>query len=216
MTMSATQVGAFVVASTLLIIIPGVDMALLTRQVVAYGRRAAFVTLAGLLTGMLTHTTLATIGLSAVLMASAAAYTAVKLIGAVYLVWVGVQSIWATRHRDEAGEDHDAAGADCGDRAMTMRHAYTLGFLSNVANPKIALFFLTFLPQFVASDANVPAQTLALGLLFCAMGCAFLVVFILALMHVAGWLRRPAVQRSIERVTGAVLVALGVRLAVQR
>ena len=99
---------------------------------------------------------------------------------------------------------------------MTARHAYALGLLSNITNPKVALFFLTFLPQFVTLDANVTAQTAALGLLFCAMGISFLVVYILALARVSTWLSRSAVQRTIERVTGAVLIALGVRLAVQR
>jgi threonine/homoserine/homoserine lactone efflux protein len=215
--MSGAQLGAFVVASVLLIIIPGVDMALVTRQTVAYGRRTAFVTLAGLLTGGFVHTALATVGLSAVLMASATAYTAVKIIGAVYLVWVGVQTLWATRQR--AG-DEDEAGLDAAverrGRTMTARHAYALGLLSNGTNPKVALFFLTFLPQFVALDANVTAQTAALGLLFCAMASAFLVVYILALVRVSGWLRRPVVQRTIERVTGTVLIAFGLRLAIDR
>ncbi len=218
--MSGAQVGAFMIASALLIIVPGVDMALLMRQVVAHGRRAALITLAGLATGMLTHTVLATIGLSAVLMTSATAYTAVKIMGAVYLVWIGVQTLWATRHRGGANDDRpinaDASGRG---RSMTVRHAYGLGLLSNLTNPKVALFFLTFLPQFVAPqarDANVTAQTAALGLLFCAMGISFLVVYILAIERVSPWLRLSAVQRTIERVTGAVLIALGVRLAVQR
>lgn len=215
--MNGAQLGAFVVASALLIVMPGVDMALLARQVVAHGRRAAFITLAGLGTGMFIHTTLAAIGLSAVLMASATGYTAVKIIGAVYLIWIGLHTLLATRLRGGVEDNGDGnAAADGRDRPMAVHRAFALGLLSNVTNPKVALFFLTFLPQFVDPDANVPAQTAALGLLFCAMGIAFLAVYILALARVSTWLSRSAVQRTIERVTGTVLVALGLRLAVDR
>lgn len=214
--MSGAQLGAFVVASVLLILIPGVDMALVTRQVVVYGRRAAFVTLAGLATGGFTHTTLATIGLSAVLMASASAYTVVKIIGAVYLVWVGVQTLWAARHGATGDDGTVEPGIGAPRRPVSLRQAYLTGLLCNITNPKVALFYLTFLPQFVAPNANVTAQTLALGLLFCAMAISFFIVYILALARVSGWLRRSAVQRTIERVTGTVLIALGLRLAIDR
>lgn len=203
------------VASALVIIVPGVDMALMTRQVVAHGRRAAFVTLAGGLTGGLTHTALATLGLSAVLTASATAYTAVKIVGATYLVVVGVQTIWATRrHANSDGRVAVVGGIPR--QPMSPRRAYALGLTSNATNPKVAVFFLTFLPQFVTPGPHLAVQTAALGLLFSAMACSWFVVYILALDRVSPWLGRAAVRRAIERVTGAVLVALGVRLAVQR
>lgn len=214
--MGAGQLGAFMVASALVIVVPGVDMALMTRQVVAHGRRAALVTLAGGLTGGLTHTALATLGLSAVLTASATAYTAVKIVGATYLVVVGVQTIWASRQH--TGADGHVIAADDGSprRPMTVRRAYALGLTSNLTNPKMAVFFLTFLPQFVAPGPHLAAQTAVLGLLFSAMASSWFVAYIFALDRVSSWFGRPSVRRTIERVTGAVLVALGVRLAVQR
>lgn len=212
--MGAGQLGAFMVASALVIVVPGVDMALMTRQVVAHGRRAALVTLAGGLTGGLTHTALATLGLSAVLTASATAYTAVKIVGATYLVVVGVQTIWATRQHAAAGGHAAADGAPR--QSMTIGRAYALGLTSNLTNPKMAVFFLTFLPQFVTPGPHLTAQTAGLGLLFSAMACSWFVAYIFALDRVSPWFGRPSVRRTIERATGAVLVALGVRLAVQR
>ena len=211
------QVGAFVIASALLIVVPGVDMALVSRQVVAHGRRATFATLAGLLTGGLTHTALAAVGFSAVLTTSATAYAGAKLAGAAYLVAIGVQTLWATRRR--AGADGHAAAGPAGGRArhpMPLRRAYLLGLTSNLTHPKVAVFFLTFLPQFVSPGPNVAGQTTLLGLLFNGLASSWWVAYVLALGRISAWLDRPAVLRSIERVTGAVLVALGVRLAVQR
>jgi threonine/homoserine/homoserine lactone efflux protein len=211
------QLGTFAIASALLIVVPGVDMALVTRQAVAHGRRATFATLLGFLTGGLTHTALAAVGLSAVLTASATAYTVVKLVGAAYLVAIGAQTLWATRHRID-DEERLVAGSAAGPtrRPMAWRRAYLLGLTSNVTNPKVAVFFLTFLPQFVPPGADVAAQTALLGLLFNAMASSWWVAYVLALGRISAWLDRPAVRRTIERATGVVLVALGVRLAVQR
>jgi threonine/homoserine/homoserine lactone efflux protein len=203
------------VASALLIVVPGVDMALITRQVVAQGRRAAFATLVGGLTGGLTHTALATLGLSAVLTASATAYTVVKVVGAAYLIVVGVQTIWATRRYADA-DGHVGGAEGFPGQPMNLRRAYALGLTSNVTNPKVAVFFLTFLPQFVTPGAHLAAQTAVLGLVFNVTATLWFVVYILALDRVSPWFGRPAVRRSMERATGAVLVALGVRLAVHR
>lgn len=215
--MEAGAIGTFVAASALLIIVPGVDMALVTRQVVAHGRRAGFTTIAGLLTGMLTHTALAAIGLSAVLATSATAYTVVRYAGAAYLVWVGVQTLWATRWGAGSGSDR-APVIESGRlrRSMSWRRAYLLGLTSNLTNPKIALFFLTFLPQFVRPGPDAARQTMLLGLLFVTMDCIWLCCWALVLGRLSGWLSRSAVRRRIEQATGAVLIAFGLRLVVQR
>lgn len=214
--MSLAHLSAFIIASAIVIVVPGVDMALFTRQVLMHGRRAAFVTLAGGFTGGLTHTALATAGLSVILATSATAYTLVKIVGAAYLVVVGLQTLWATRH----GAAHDAppvsSGATPAPAAMAMRRAYLLGLGSNLTNPKMAVFFLTFLPQFVTPGPHATAQTGALGMLFCAMAGVWFVVYILALGRLAPWLTRPRVRLALERVTGAILVGLGLRLAGQR
>lgn len=219
--MEPQQVWAFVLASVVLILVPGVDMALVTRQVVVHGRRAAFATLPGLLTAGLTHAMFATIGLSAVLLTSATAYTAVKIVGAGYLLVLGAQTLWATRRR--AGYDghtasHPAVDVTVGSprRPMALRRAYLLGLTSNLTNPKMAVFFLTFLPQFVTPGPHAAAHTALLGLLFNAMATTWWIGYVLVVGRIVAWLGRPAVRRAMERITGVVLVGLGVRLAVER
>ena len=207
---------AFIAASVVLMFIPGVDMALVTRQVVMYGRRAAFATLAGLLAGGLMHAAFATIGLSAILLTSAAAYSAVRIVGALYLIGLGVQTIWASwRHRrvpearyKELNASHKAS--------TSLRRSFVLGFVSDATNPKVAIFFLTFLPQFVVRGQDATAEIAFLGVLFNAIATSWWIGYVLILDHVAGWLRRSSVRTFIENVTGTVLVALGLRVAIER
>jgi threonine/homoserine/homoserine lactone efflux protein len=126
----------FLLASLLVTVVPGADMALVTRQVLVGGTRLAYRTIAGNLTGLLVHGLALAAGLSALIVASATAYTTVKLAGAVYLVWLGIQTIRASRRPPDL---------DLGTAAAAPRHAFLQGLLSTVLNPKPALFFLTFL-----------------------------------------------------------------------
>jgi threonine/homoserine/homoserine lactone efflux protein len=215
--MKPQGVWAFVLASSVLILVPGVDMALVTRQVVMHGRRVAFATLPGLLTAGLAHAMFATAGLSALLLASATAYTTLKAVGAVYLLILGVQTLWATRRRAPA-TDHGVveAGSRSPQRQMGLRRAYLLGLTSNLTNPKMAVFFLTFIPQFVPPGPHAAAHTARLGLLFNAMATSFWVGYVLVLGRISAWLDRLAVRRALQRTTGTVLVGIGLRLAVER
>jgi threonine/homoserine/homoserine lactone efflux protein len=208
---------AFIAASVLLMFMPGVDMALVTRQVVMHGRRAAFGTLSGLLVAGLAHAAFATIGLSAVLLASSAAYTTVKLVGAAYLVALGIQTIWASRrHSSILSEGKASLSTEPSSRPMRLRHAFLLGFLSDITNPKVALFFLTFLPQFVMPGSNATAEIAFLGVLFNVIATSWWIGYVFLLERVSLWLRRSTVRRVIEHATGAVLVALGIRVAIER
>lgn len=212
--MEIQHLSAFVVASVILMFIPGVDMALVTRQVVMHGRRAAFGTLAGLLVGGLTHAAFATIGLSAVLLTSAAAYTTVKTLGALYLIGLGLQTIWASWRRHRVS--HEQLPGVRHQRSMSLRQAFVLGFLSNATNPKVAIFFLTFLPQFVLAGQDATAEIAFLGVLFNAIATSWWIGYVLVLDRVADWLRRSTVRRVTENVTGTVLIALGLRIAIER
>jgi threonine/homoserine/homoserine lactone efflux protein len=211
------QLWAFVFASVVLMFLPGVDMALVTRQVVMYGRRPAFATLAGLLAGGLTHAAFATVGLSALLLASSAAYTAVKLVGAAYLVALGVHTIMTSWSRRPRGDDSaSSASAVAAGQTMALPRAFLLGFLSDVTNPKVAVFFVTFLPQFVAPGPHAATYIALLGLLFNVIATTWWIGYVLLIERVAAWFRTSSARRAIERITGAVLVALGVRLAFDR
>ena len=198
----------FLVGSIVVTVVPGADMALVTRQVVTRGRRAAQVTIFGNLSGLFVHATALAVGLSALLVASATAYTAVKLVGAGYLVVLGVQSLRQAR-RTRAGND-----AALPEVTVKRGSPYRQGLLSTVLNPKPALFFVSFLPQFVDRHGSVTLQVMFLAAVHIVVGFVWLTAYatLVARMHAA--ITRPRVKAALERATGAVLIALGVRVAV--
>ncbi len=205
-------------ASVLLILAPGPDMTLVARNTIARGRTEGLQTVGGLLIGLSLHVTAAVAGLSAVLTGSSAAFTAVKVIGALYLLALGGRTLLAARAT--AVEDDDGNDPMFGARpsrfvAATSSPALQ-GALSAALNPKLAVFFLTFLPQFVDPDHMPQASMLAHGLVFTAMGGTWLVVWVLLLDRLGRVIRRPNVRAWMERATGAVLVGMGVRLALAR
>jgi threonine/homoserine/homoserine lactone efflux protein len=201
----------FLAGSILVTIIPGADMALVTRQVVTRGRRTAQATISGNLSGLVVHALALAAGLSALLVASATAYTAVKLAGAAYLVFLGVQSIRGAR----ASDPGEAAGNR--DRAHGLGHnAYAQGLISTVLNPKPALFFLSYVPQFIDRDGSVALQVALLAAIHIAIGFVWLTSYasLVARMHAV--IARPRVKTALARVTGAVLIGLGLRVATER
>ena len=197
----------FLVASVLVTVIPGADMALITRQVLVGGPALAQRTIFGNLTGLLVHGAALAAGLSALLVASATAYSVVKLAGAAYLIYLGVQALLASRHPPT-----DAPPA----AIAAPRRAFVQGLISTVLNPKPALFFLTFLPQFVNRDAAVLPQTLTLAGIHVIVGLIWLSVYARLVHRARGLLTAPRVKTWLERTTGVVLIALGLRVAVER
>jgi len=198
--------GFFAVAA-IVVVTPGPDMALVMRNTLAGGRSAGLATSLGTCSGLLVHATAAALGLSAILLASSRAFTAVKLAGAAYLVALGLLALF----RSQGGEATGSAP-----RGVRPWAAYRQGVLTNVLNPKVAVFFLSLLPQFIEPGEGFTARLLLLAAVFIAIGLAWLTTYTLALDALGGVLSRAKVRRAIERVTGAVLVALGVRLAFAR
>ena len=197
----------FLVGSILVTVIPGADMALVTRQVLVGGTALAQKTIFGNLTGLLVHGVALAAGLSALIVASATAYTVVKLAGAAYLVYLGVQALRASRRPVP-----DVPPPDL----VAPRHAFLQGLLSTVLNPKPALFFLTFLPQFVNRDAPVLPQTLVLAGIHVLVGLIWLSAYARLVQRARAVLTAPRVKAWLERTTGAVLIAFGLRVAVER
>jgi threonine/homoserine/homoserine lactone efflux protein len=142
--------------------------------------------------------------------ASAVAFTVLKLAGALYLVWLGVQALRAARG---AGADESVAGSGRG--AMGVRGGFRQGLLSDLANPKIGVFFTSLLPQFVDPGRPVLVPFLALGAVFVAMTIAWLCAYCLVAARAAHALQRPRVRAALDRFTGVVLIALGLRLAAE-
>ena len=198
----------FVVASLVLIATPGQDMILVMSRSVAQGSAAGVVTAAGVSVGLVGHTLLATLGLGAILRTSEWLFLALKLIGAAYLVYLGVQLVRAKQH-----ELAFSAGAP-----RSLPRLFFDGALSNISNPKIAIFYFAFLPQFVLPGAQHPTLAVfVLGLVFA--GLTFLVKGPVGLAAglLSAWLRsRPKALTWLYRTSGAVLIGLGLRLAFER
>jgi threonine/homoserine/homoserine lactone efflux protein len=157
--------------------------------------------------GLTVHAGAAAVGLSALLVASAQAFTVVKLAGACYLVWLGVTLLREAVRSGRSSEMDEPAVAN--QRAAYLRQ----GFLSNALNPKVALFFVTFLPQFLSSDGGSPrAQALLLSAVFAGLYLAWFTAYVVSIEQLGRWLRRPRVRARIEQVTGTLLVAAAARL----
>jgi threonine/homoserine/homoserine lactone efflux protein len=190
----------------LLTISPGADMALIAKITLERGRRAALLATFGICSGLLVHATASALGLSVILATSAEAFTIVKLLGAAYLAYLGVQAIRNSFHADAAEVRSPRRGANL----------FLQGVFSNVLNPKVAVFYLTFLPQFMSAGDNVLVRSLAFAFAHAVMGIVWLSAYAYVLSRVSAVLGRSGVRRWLERVTGGVLIALGARLALER
>jgi threonine/homoserine/homoserine lactone efflux protein len=204
----------FLGGAILITIVPGPDMALVFRQVLLGGTSLAQRTIFGNLSGLVVHTVALAAGLSALLAASAEAYTVVKVAGAVYLVFLGIQTLRASR-RPAAETAADTALAAT--RPIpSMRAAYVQGLVSTVLNPKPALLYLTYLPQFVDEARPVLPQILFLAGVHIFIGLIWMTLYAHLVQRAQQILNRPDVRRWLESVTGVVLVALGLRVALER
>lgn len=198
----------FIVASLVLIVTPGQDMVLVMSRSIAQGAAAGVATAAGVSVGLVGHTILATLGLGAILRTSEWLFLALKLVGAAYLVYLGIQLI--------RSREHEFAASSGTPRSLS--RLFLDGSVSNISNPKIAVFYFAFLPQFVLSDdAHPTLSVFVLGLVFAAL--TFLVKGPVGFCSgmLSGWLRaRPGFLAWIYRTSGAVLIGLGLKLAFER
>ena len=194
----------FLAISVLLILIPGPDTAVVTKHALYGGRRGGVFAAAGVTIGLSVWTLAAADGIATLLRASEAAFLALRIVGALYLVWLGVQLLRNPGRVAAAGPPAVA------------RKALRQGLLSDLGNPKIAIFFTSFLPQFVHGGRDGFASLLVLGAIFCVLTLLWLVVYATLVGHGASVLRRASVRRVLDRFTGVVLVAFGIRLATER
>jgi threonine/homoserine/homoserine lactone efflux protein len=204
----------FLGVSVLVIIVPGPDMALVMRNALFGGRQSGICTGLGSATGLLVWTLATSAGLAALLIASQPLFVALKLAGAAYLVYLGVQALWGALR--PAGHERVSAGLPGGGRRLAPLVAYRQGVVSNLGNPKIAVFFTSLLPQFLPAGDAAFGGLLLLGLIFCSLTLLWLTVYAAAVAKAGDVLRRPSIRRAIEGLTGAVLIGLGLRLAAER
>ena len=197
---------AFVVAALVLLIIPGPGVVYVVARTVSQGRAAGLVSVLGLSAGALVHIVAATVGLSAVLYASANAFAIVKALGAAYLIYLGLRTL-LVRESSPSGEVRSTH--------RTLRRLFVDGMVVSVLNPKLAVFFLAFLPQFVAPD-GLPAamQVFALGLLYIGLGLVTDGAYVLLTSRLSNWLQRPAMSGAAPRyASGAIYIGMGIGTA---
>jgi len=205
---------AFLGIAALVIVTPGPDTALTIRNTLSGGRRAGLGTALGVAAGQAVWTVAASAGVAALLVASRPAFRALKWAGAAYLAWLGLQALWAAvRPGIEVQRPDDRSGPG---RRLPPAAAFRQGVLSNLGNPKMAVFFTSLLPPFAPVGAPAFLALLALGLLFCTMTLVWLTVYAVLVARAGDVLRRLGVRRLIEAVTGVALLALGGRLALER
>jgi threonine/homoserine/homoserine lactone efflux protein len=203
------NLAAFLAVSALVIVTPGQDTALTVRNALVGGRRAGVFTALGVSSGQAVWAVAASAGLAALLAASEPAFVALKLAGAAYLVYLGLHALWAAIRGDRTRNAELGAGG----RGHAAAVAYRQGVLSNLANPKMAVFFTSLLPQFTPAGQASFWALLLLGLTFCALTLVWLCGYAIAVAKAGDFLRRSRVRRTLDGLMGAVLVALGVRLA---
>ncbi|HLL31813.1 MAG TPA: LysE family translocator [Allosphingosinicella sp.] len=197
---------AFTLAAALLTMTPGLDTALVLRTAAAEGARRAFAAALGICLGCLAWGLLVAVGLGVLLQASELAYLALKWVGAGYLLYLGLRLIFARRAEARSDEVEPVPRANW----------FLRGLLTNLLNPKVGAFYVSFLPQFIPAGADVPWTTLLLALIHAGLGLLWFLLLIGATRPLAGVLRRPGLVRGLDRVTGGVLIFFGLRLAFSR
>ena len=217
---------AFIGIALVLTLTPGADTMLVIRSVLARGPRSGVATTLGICSGLFVHATASALGLSLFLAQSPVAFQAVKVAGALYLAYLGARSLWSAL-KDEGGAfgaiEGDAADLAASEsRAGSVgtlahdRRAFLDGLLCNVLNPKVAIFYLAFLPQFISPGDPVLAKSVLMASIHFALGLVWLTALSFGLGRLRPVLARPTVRRALEATTGTLLVGFGLRLALER
>lgn len=202
----------FLGGSILVTIVPGADMALVLRQVLIGGTALAQRTIFGNLTGLVVHAVALALGVSALLATSAEAYNVVKLAGAAYVIFLGIQTLRSARRGEYASADDASAGKG----VPSMRTAYVQGLVSTVLNPKPALLFYTYVPLFVDTSRPVVPQIAFLTIVHIGVGLVWMTFYAHVVQRAHRTLTRRDVRRWLEGATGAVLILLGLRIALEQ
>jgi RhtB (resistance to homoserine/threonine) family protein len=202
--------GLFVIMCILLIILPGPDTAIATKNTLTVGRTGGFKTVLGTCCALLIHTLAAVVGLSAIIVKSAFLFSVFKYFGAVYLVYLGIKTLWALKQNKTTASDIPAESKYEG------KSCFKQGFLTNLLNPKVAVFFLTFLPQFVESGSQSFIPFLIMGITYMLLTALWFLFYIYLLDQIRAFMKKPRTQNVIEGITGTVLIGFGIKLALEK
>ncbi|MFF1287628.1 LysE family translocator [Bacillus thuringiensis] len=201
----------FIIMSICLIILPGPDTAMATKNTLVAGKVGGVKTVFGTCIALLIHTLAAIIGLSALIVKSALLFSIFKYVGALYLIYIGIKALLAVRNKE---------GIDTNDISLNNENKHTScfrqGFLTNLLNPKIAVFFLTFLPQFLNPNHNTFIQLLVMGLTYLVLTAIWFAFYIFLIDKISAFMKKPKTQRYIQGLTGIALIGFGVKLAFEK
>jgi len=201
---------AFALVAALLTIVPGIDTSLVLRGALTRGHRYGYATAFGICCGALVWGVAAAIGASALLAASEIAYRVLTLAGAAYMVWLGGSLIWKSFRR---GADAGGHGLPVSRASDSLGRAWLTGFGTNLLNPKVGVFYLATIPQFIPHGTSPALMGVALAAVHALLSIVWFTAIILATAVVSRWLRNPRAVRIIDRITGTVLIGFGAKLA---
>jgi threonine/homoserine/homoserine lactone efflux protein len=203
-----TALVTFACAAALIVLLPGPDTLVVVRNLIRGGRRSAALTVIGVLSGLAVWVMAAALGLAALLRASRDGYTALRLVGAVYLIWLGVNSL---RTRTVIQTDASISGRP----RRLVGTGYRAGLATDLLNPKVGVFFVTFLPGFVPHGYSVAWTSLIFGAIFVFLTAAYFAILLMASRPVTRWLGNSRLRHLMDRCTGLVLIGFGLRLALE-
>lgn len=200
----------FVFMAFMLIILPGPDTALITKNTISKGKTAGIQTTCGTLIALLIHTLAAVFGLSALIVKSAFLFSILKYVGAIYLIFLGCKSFLILLKK-QSNPDQVAET-----NKYVHESYFKQGFLTNLLNPKVAVFFLTFLPQFAGSGSNAFLEFLALGLTYTVLTLIWFIFYIYLINYISEFMKKPSTIRIVEGLTGGILILFGIKLAFEK
>ncbi|MCQ6281274.1 LysE family translocator [Bacillus sp. EB600] len=201
----------FIMLCVFLIILPGPDTAIVTKNTISDGKIGGLKTALGTCCALFIHTSAATLGLSAIIMKSALLFSVLKYVGAVYLTYLGVKALWSLKKKDEtASFEMDIKSQ------IKNTSCFKQGFLTDFLNPKVAVFFLTFLPQFVSSGSSTFFPFLIMGITYTVMTAIWFLLYIYLINHISAFMKRPKTKKFVEGITGTVLIGFGIKLALEK
>ncbi|MCR8866996.1 LysE family translocator [Priestia megaterium] len=201
----------FVITCVFLVILPGPDTAIMTKNTLTVGKQGGFKTMLGICCALSIHTLTAIVGLSAIIAKSALLFSIFKYVGAVYLIYLGVKSLWTLRNKEKAEITETVAK-----NKHKNKSSFKQGFLTNLLNPKIAVFFLTFLPQFVNPGSRTFMSFLILGITYIVLTVVWYLFYIYLLNQISAFMKNPKTQKVIEGITGTILIGFGIKLALEK
>jgi RhtB (resistance to homoserine/threonine) family protein len=199
----------FLVLSLFVVMSPGIDTALITKRTISDGRKDGYKMALGITTGSLIHTFAAAFGLSAILMQSAVVFEIIKYAGAIYLIYLGLSSFISRKKKKITSVENQTY-------SEMKKSAFKQGLFSNVLNPKVAMFFLTFLPQFMKTGATATGQLIIMGVIYTVLSITWFFVYVFFINYLRAWLMSPKVQRIMDKTTGLILIGFGLKLALDK